>query len=572
MTNTLAIVGARLNSSRLPNKHLLKLAGKPMIEQIWQRLSRCEEVDTIELATTADEFNLPLIDWASSQSINCTPFKGDVNDLMARLDCIIQKQQPTHIVYICGDCPLIDPGFIDHALKALKHAENKDSIKLNDTIKSIHEGMAFYTLAGWNKLMQASQCEMSREHVGYADSLSPVLNKLIIEDSEDFSLIQHRISVDTQADYRFMSEVYHRWYQEEHNGDIVSLSWLMQQLVKDKELTSINAHVNQKAPDRQYAKVSIYCQVGPLVGLGHLKRCSLIAESLQEQLSVETEIVILGEASQLPWLKTKARWFDKPAQFLAHMENDLNHLLLIDLHPEHIPLAAVQSVCQQKQSQQVPIVALDKMSALLPCSDLLFIPSFYSELTGPKVHFGWRNYLLPSVATVEKENMVLILTGGSDALGYGGALPDLLLPAQHPDWRYIWIQGPMSAPPNLAHNTQIECQINPTNLPELIAKAKIVISCYGLSLFESMAQGAAVILLPTKHLCSENELKELSRQRACEIIEKIDDVSTVLAQLQNDPRHQSRLVETSRSLFTDKNGLAMLADHVGKLLDRNSKA
>ncbi|MBR9726728.1 cytidylyltransferase domain-containing protein [Shewanella intestini] len=571
MPKTLAIVGARLNSSRLPNKHLLELAGKPMIEQIWRRLNQCSELDLIELATTADKFNQPLINWATSQNVNCTPFEGNVNDLMARLDFIIKKHQPTHIVYICGDCPLVDPDFIDHAVKALKHAQYKDSIKLDSAIESIHEGMAFYTLAGWNKLMRASQCEMSREHVGYADSLSPVLNKLIIKDSEDFSIIKHRISVDTQADYRFMSEVYHRWFEEEHNEDIVSLLWVTQQLFKDEKLASINDHVNQKAPERQYPIVSLYCQVSSLVGLGHLKRCSLIAESLQERLSVSTEIIILGEASQLPWLKTKAVWLNEPAQFLTHIEKDLNKLFLIDLHPEHFPLEELKRVCQQKQSQGTPIVALDKMSALMPYSDLLFIPSFYSEITGPKVHFGWENYLLPSISETEKENIVLILTGGSDALNYGAELPDLLLPALLPDWRYIWVQGPMSAPPNLAEDARIECLKNPMNLPELIAKAKIVITCYGLSLFESLAQGAAVILLPTKHLCSENELKELDHQRVCEIVETIDDIGTLLLQVQNNPQHYSKLIEKSRSLFTDKSGLTILAEHVGTLLNKNSK-
>ncbi|WP_028768649.1 cytidylyltransferase domain-containing protein [Shewanella fidelis] len=571
MTNTLAIVGARLNSSRLPNKHLLQLAGKPMIERICQRLKQCQQIDTIQLATTADEFNQPLIDWAADHHVNCTPYTGDVNDLMARLDFIIQQQQPRFIVYICGDCPLIDPGFIDHAITSLSGAETKDTIQLSTDIKSIHEGMAFYTLAGWNKLMQASQCAMSREHVGYADSLSPVLNKLSIADSDDFSAIKHRISVDTQADYRFMAEVYQRWYAANPSDSIVSLTWVIKQLQKDENLLSINAHVNQKAPDRQYEKVSIYCQIGPLVGLGHLKRCALIADALQEQLSVATEVVILGEETQLPWLKCKPHWFSETADFLAHMNNDINKLLIIDLHPEHIPLEMLETICLKKQHQQIPIVALDKMSALLPWCDLLFVPSFYSELSDPKVDFGWQNYLLPTASASTKQNIVLILTGGSDALGYGDVLPDLLLPKLDQDWRYVWVQGPMASAPNIMPNAAIECLQNPADLNDLIATAKIVVTCYGLSLFESMAQGAAVILLPTQHLCSENELKALRAQQACEMVEKLDDIAELLVNIQSSPMQQARLAEKCRSLFTTKNGLTALANHVRTLLDKNAK-
>ncbi len=80
MTKTLAIVGARLNSSRLAGKHLLPLAGDPMISHIWRRLMQCQEVNDCELATTADDFNRPLQDWAAEHSVECHPYEGDVND------------------------------------------------------------------------------------------------------------------------------------------------------------------------------------------------------------------------------------------------------------------------------------------------------------------------------------------------------------------------------------------------------------------------------------------------------------------------------------------------------------
>ena len=102
---TIAIVGARLNSSRLPGKHLLHLAGKPMIERLWCRLTSSKEIDDIILATTADDYNRPLVNWSQDQNVNCFTFEGDVNDLMGRLDAVINTFQPQYIVYICGDCP-----------------------------------------------------------------------------------------------------------------------------------------------------------------------------------------------------------------------------------------------------------------------------------------------------------------------------------------------------------------------------------------------------------------------------------------------------------------------------------
>ena len=129
----------------------------------------------------------------------------------------------------------------------------------------------------------------------------------------------------------------------------------------------------------------------------------------------------------------------------------------------------------------------------------------------------------------------------------------------------------MASAPNITPNAAIECQQNPAALNELIATAKIVVTCYGLSLFESMAQGAAVILLPTQHLCSDNELKALRAQQACEMVEKLDDIGDLLVNIQNSPMQQARLADKCRSLFTTKNGLTALANHVRTLLDKNAK-
>ena len=58
----LAVVAARLNSSRLPGKQLLDLAGEPLIERLFQRLQQVAEIDQLVLATTADPYNQPLLE------------------------------------------------------------------------------------------------------------------------------------------------------------------------------------------------------------------------------------------------------------------------------------------------------------------------------------------------------------------------------------------------------------------------------------------------------------------------------------------------------------------------------
>jgi len=85
-TNVVAIVGARLNSSRLPKKHLKELSGKPLIERVFERLERCTTLTRHVLATTGDPYNQALVDWAISKSKHYLAYSGDVNNLMGRIN------------------------------------------------------------------------------------------------------------------------------------------------------------------------------------------------------------------------------------------------------------------------------------------------------------------------------------------------------------------------------------------------------------------------------------------------------------------------------------------------------
>ncbi|MDH1469603.1 acylneuraminate cytidylyltransferase [Shewanella sp. GD03713] len=570
MTKILAIIGARLNSSRLAGKHLLPLAcdaegnTAPLISHILTRLKVCKTIDTIELATTADEFNQPLIDWARTQHLPCTPFGGDVNDLMGRLDVIIKRQQPDFIVYICGDCPLIDPDFIEHALKALI-ASDKDTIALKSEVTSLHEGMSFYAVAGWNKLMAVSNCAMSREHVGYGNKLNPVLTVLSIDDSDDYGQVNHRISVDTQADYRFMVEIYRRWYNTSSIDSIVSLSWVQEQLLKDKALVAINAHVKQKVAERSYAKASIYCHLGPNIGLGHFKRSELIADALQEQLGIGTSIHTYNETTKRINSSSKVIWYENQQDLLCALSEDQSQFVILDFHPDYINLAKFSNALTLLTQRGVKRVGIDKMAPLLEGLDWLFVPSFNRPAHHPKISAGWSNYLFNALPEVNKKPQILVLTGGSDALGYGQTLPKLL-DSIETDWPIIWVQGPLATTPKLSENSNIIVKQDPSNLKSLIAETEIILSCYGLSLFESIYGKAATILLPPKHLCEEDELNALKAAHCCLVSNTLHEASNLLLQLLSDLTLRQALQNEATRVFKSHQGINALMDGIEKLL------
>ncbi|MCH1924517.1 NTP transferase domain-containing protein [Shewanella sp. C32] len=563
----LAVVGARLNSSRLPGKHLLSLAGKPMIQHIFQRLQQCQQLNTLVLATTADAFNQPLVDWAHNNAICVLPYEGNVDDLMGRIDAVVQQYNPDYIVYICGDCPLIEPAFIDHALMQLRNSPNKDTIRLKADCQSLHEGIAVYSRHGWQKLLAVSTTEMAREHVGYGNKITPVLDALEIDDCADFSQIKQRISVDTEADYQFMSEVYRRWYQHHDTTTIVSLGWVQQQLLNDQQLRQINLHVHQKLPDVKYRKAVVLCQVSTSIGIGHLRRSVLLANALMEQLSIGVQLHIIGESRELPWLRSnQAVWHNDVTAALTAVTELKTDLWIIDLHPDFIPQPLLIDFCRRAQQQQQKLIALDKCSFLLPYIDLLFIPSFFSNHTHPKVSVGKENYLF-TPQTAAKQKQLLVLTGGSDALRYGDWLMDVIDANIPSDIKRIWVQGPYADSPRLPENSDWQIRQNPADLPQLIAQSATVISAYGLSLFEAIAAQSVTLLLPPKHLVSEEELASLQQLQCCFICKQSVDIVPALQQLFTDNEARQQVLVNAKQFSEKIDGVERFCAQVKQLLE-----
>ena len=78
----IAVIQARLGSTRLPGKVLMPLGGKPVIDWVVGRIKKCVDVDKVLLATTtaADDDALAL--WAEGNRVDC--FRGDTDDVLSR--------------------------------------------------------------------------------------------------------------------------------------------------------------------------------------------------------------------------------------------------------------------------------------------------------------------------------------------------------------------------------------------------------------------------------------------------------------------------------------------------------
>ncbi len=112
--HTVAIIQARMGSSRLPGKVLMDIAGRPMLSWVFERASRANRVDEVVLATTTDPSDDKVAAYCQEAGYAYT--RGSLGDVLDRYYQAARTHQAEVVVRITADCPLIDPDLIDDVI------------------------------------------------------------------------------------------------------------------------------------------------------------------------------------------------------------------------------------------------------------------------------------------------------------------------------------------------------------------------------------------------------------------------------------------------------------------------
>lgn len=125
-----AIIQARMASSRLPDKVLLDIGGEPMLARVYQRTQRARWVDQVVVATTTDPGDDPITELCAARTY---PYvRGSTTDVLDRYYQAARKFDADVIVRITADCPLIDPEVIDVTVAALYGRKSADLDRMSD--------------------------------------------------------------------------------------------------------------------------------------------------------------------------------------------------------------------------------------------------------------------------------------------------------------------------------------------------------------------------------------------------------------------------------------------------------
>lgn len=206
---TVAIIQARMGSSRLPGKVLLDLAGRPVLDRVIARLRRARLIDALMVATTADSSDDPLALHCMEEGIACS--RGSVLDVLDRYRQAAAASGAEVIVRVTADCPMIDPEEVDRVIAAF-HQSGCDfaANRLPPPFeRSTPIGMdtEVCSRAALERAWQEAQEAFEREHVMPYLYTVPGHFKVQVLDMQP-SLGHLRFTVDTPQDLEMARLVY----------------------------------------------------------------------------------------------------------------------------------------------------------------------------------------------------------------------------------------------------------------------------------------------------------------------------------------------------------------------------
>ena len=115
---TVFLITARLKSTRLPNKLLREVCGRPIFAHMIDRLKLIKGVDQIVICTSTNPQDDPLLELAKSEGVAC--FRGDEDDVIKRLADAAAGFDADYVLSITADCPFSDPVYAEKIIDALQ--------------------------------------------------------------------------------------------------------------------------------------------------------------------------------------------------------------------------------------------------------------------------------------------------------------------------------------------------------------------------------------------------------------------------------------------------------------------
>lgn len=205
----LAIIQARMSSSRLPGKVMQCVMGRPLLSYMIERLKPSRTIDQLMVATSDDPSDSLIAEWCKTEKIAC--FRGNLHDVLDRFyQCAISMQtRPDTVIRLTADCPLHHYEMVDWSVSEFK--EPGLDYFTNSFPPDFEDGfdVEVFSFKVLKEAWLIRKEPADKEHLTLLMRNNPLLRKEFKKFREHY---QFNLSVDTPEQMKTISSIFERLY------------------------------------------------------------------------------------------------------------------------------------------------------------------------------------------------------------------------------------------------------------------------------------------------------------------------------------------------------------------------
>ena len=258
-----AIIQARMGSSRLPGKSLAEVEGRPMLWHVIERVKRACLIDRVVVATSTAKADDAIE--ATCRDMGVTCYRGSENDVLDRYYMAARAERAPQVVRITADCPLIDPEVVDRVVRRFQRGDV--DYATNAMVRTYPDGLdtEVFSFSALERAWHEANKTSEREHV------TPYLRmgkfRTANVECDSVTLYQHyRWTVDEAEDLDFIRAVYRAMRGRERFG----MPEVLELLEQNPGLEKMNSEI---VSNRGYYK-SLFLEAQPAAAPPHSIRKS----------------------------------------------------------------------------------------------------------------------------------------------------------------------------------------------------------------------------------------------------------------------------------------------------------
>ncbi|MFT8318214.1 MAG: glycosyltransferase family protein [Sporolactobacillus sp.] len=238
----MAIIQARMGSTRLPGKVLKQVLGRPLLAYQIERVNRSKWIDECMVATTDQIIDDPIVSLCQAMAIPY--YRGSEDDVLKRYEEAARQAKADVVIRLTGDCPLIDSHSIDQVVAEYLLHDHALQYVSNTLNRTFPRGMdtEVFSYRALKEADEKAESKADREHV----------TRYIVNHPEYFTLLnvarpinasRYRLTIDTSEDYELIRKIIEALYPLKPNFTLEDVIHLLE---KNPDWPLINRHVQQK--------------------------------------------------------------------------------------------------------------------------------------------------------------------------------------------------------------------------------------------------------------------------------------------------------------------------------------